>query len=98
MHNDLYAVTKHIFTFLIIKHFYLDVLKATCVILTYEGNDDSQAVLTVLFYTVIVLHCNYSHRFLLSLFSFEFYVGLLMEYRQVYSSFKGLSLSRSQER
>ena len=54
MLNDLYAIAKHIFTFLIIKHFYLDVLKATCVILTYEGNDDSQAVLTVLFYTVII--------------------------------------------
>lgn len=62
--NDLYATAKHIFTFLIIKHFYLDVLKATCVILTCQDNDDWSCT------NCIILHCNYSHRFFLSFVQF----------------------------
>lgn len=62
--NDLYATAKQIFTFLIIKHFYLDVLKATCVILTCQENDDWSCT------NCIILHCNYSHRFLLSFVQF----------------------------
>ena len=38
--SHLCPITEHIFKFLTIKHAYLDVLKATCAILAYQGNDE----------------------------------------------------------